>query len=230
VIAANRDEYFARPAEGPAVRETSDGPVVAPRDLQAGGTWLGLNRGGVFAAVTNRPCAESDRSRRSRGLVVMDALGAASAEAAARDLASLPTDTYNPFNAFVADGQRAFAMVYEDAPRLIELDPGAHVIGNADPDSHSHPKVSHVLERAVKASDLPRERVLDELAGICCEHQLGGASIGDTCVHLEQYGTRSSLLLLLGDDARHSQLFYADGPPCANEYDDHTSLLQELRR
>ncbi|MGH0029521.1 MAG: NRDE family protein, partial [Myxococcota bacterium] len=78
VVAANRDEYLDRPTEGPALRETArgDGRVVAPRDARAGGTWLGLNENGLFAAITNRRCESPDPDRRSRGLIVMDALSA----------------------------------------------------------------------------------------------------------------------------------------------------------
>jgi uncharacterized protein with NRDE domain len=53
VIAANRDEFLARPAEGPALRMRGSGPILAPLDLEAGGTWLGLNARGVFVGLTN---------------------------------------------------------------------------------------------------------------------------------------------------------------------------------
>ena len=65
VIAANRDEFFERPASGPALRDTATGPIIAPVDRRAGGTWLGLNPAGVFAAVTNRPCPEPCRHGKS---------------------------------------------------------------------------------------------------------------------------------------------------------------------
>src|SRR5262249_10657645 len=77
VIAANRDEFLDRPAEGPALREIAGGRIVAPRDVRAGGTWLGVNALGVFAALTNRRTSEPDPVRRSRGLLVLDALEAA---------------------------------------------------------------------------------------------------------------------------------------------------------
>jgi uncharacterized protein with NRDE domain len=53
VVAANRDEFLDRPAEGPALRSSRTGPIVAPRDLEAGGTWVGVSARGVFAGLTN---------------------------------------------------------------------------------------------------------------------------------------------------------------------------------
>ena len=59
VIAANRDEYLDRPAEPPALRFWHGRSVLAPRDVRAGGTWLGTNDAGVFAGITNRPTPAS---------------------------------------------------------------------------------------------------------------------------------------------------------------------------
>ena len=53
VVAANRDEFLDRPAEGPALRSSRTGQIVAPRDLEAGGTWVGVSARGVFAGLTN---------------------------------------------------------------------------------------------------------------------------------------------------------------------------------
>jgi uncharacterized protein with NRDE domain len=228
VVAANRDEFFDRPAEGPALRRVEGGTALAPRDLRAGGTWLGLGERGVFAAVTNRRCPQPDAARRSRGLLALDAMARPSARAAADMLAALPERAYNPFNCLVADTRECFALVYEDRPRLQRLAPGAYVVGNVDPDTSDHPKVCRVRERARRAARLPRGKVLAELAAICREHLSGGRTLDDTCVHLDGYGTRSSALLLLADPAPASRFLFADGPPCSVEYRDFTSLLHEL--
>ena len=132
VVAANRDEYLDRPAEGPALRRGPGGAVVAPLDAQAGGTWLGLNAHGVFVALTNLRTGEPNPTLKSRGAVVMDALAFGSADATAGALARLPRDTYNSFNCFVADPAAAYLITYRDRPEVHSLAPGVHVVGNAD--------------------------------------------------------------------------------------------------
>jgi uncharacterized protein with NRDE domain len=156
VVAANRDEFFARPAEGPAIRSARSGRVLAPRDLEAGGSWVGLSERGVFAGLTNlRPIAGAPARRalgeagdgmevregrgepgasplRSRGEVVMAALEARSAEEAAETLSRLEEGLYNPFQLFVGDARTAALLVYRDRPRIFALEPGLHVVGNID--------------------------------------------------------------------------------------------------
>ncbi len=70
VVAANRDEFYARPSA--ALAHWADAPqVIAGRDLEAGGTWMGATTGGRFAAVTNfRDPAEVMPNARSRGELV----------------------------------------------------------------------------------------------------------------------------------------------------------------
>jgi uncharacterized protein with NRDE domain len=234
VIAANRDEYFDRPSEGPALQTTPSGKIVAPRDVRAGGTWFGVNPQRVFVALTNRPTETPDPTLESRGHVVTDALAGSSAVDSARILAAIPAGRHNPFNALVSDGQRAFTLVYQEKGELRELEPGAHVVGNADPDDRSHPKIAHVLDQAERAAKLPVEQALDALSSICRQHDCAREDdprgpLGDPCVHLDEYGTRSSFLLTLGARGEaFDRLHYADGPPCRTEYDDFTALLTEL--
>jgi len=232
VAAANRDEYHARPAEGPALREGPGGPVAAPRDLRAGGTWLGVNRHGVFAALTNRPSACADVTCRSRGLLVMDALALAKASDAAAWLHALPTGAYNPFNLFVADAQDAYVAVYEQTSRVRALEPGVHVLGNADPDDRSVAKVARLHGKAARAASAGPDTVLDELAAVCRSHDGDDGPLSDTCIHVGDqatgYGTRSSTLLWLGAPGVRSEWRYADGPPCQTAYEDRSRVLHEL--
>ncbi len=228
-VAANRDEYLDRPAEGPALRAGPQGPIVAPLDLRAGGTWWGINPMGVFAAVTNRPTAQLDATRRSRGRLVVDLLAAGSARQAAEHAGALGRGLYNPCNLFLADARDAFAVVYEDTPVLLALAPGVHVIGNADPDDRSVAKIRRTMARAERVAAGPAHAVRDGLAELCRTHGDDADSTGDTCVHRGGYGTRSSTLLRLGSG--HDDLLeHADGPPCTGSYGDFTPLLAELGR
>ena len=229
LAAANRDEFQDRPAEGPALRFGEGGPVVAPRDGEAGGTWLGVNRFGVFAGVLNRSSEERDSAARSRGLLVLDVLAAGSARAAAGALGSLPQAAYNPFNLFVGDAVDAFAVTYEGAPRVRALSPGVHVFGNRDPDDLEHPKTGRLFARAEKIAVGPAECALEELERLCRAHEPDAEDPRlSACVHAGRYGTRSSALLRLAADPREDRFLFADGPPCETPYEDFTTLLREL--
>jgi uncharacterized protein with NRDE domain len=228
-VAANRDEYLDRPAEGPALRDGPSGPIVAPLDRRAGGTWWGINPMGVFAAVTNRPAARLDSTRRSRGQLVVDLLAADSAGQAAERASALASGLYNPCNLFLADAAEAYAIVYEDVPTLLALAPGVHVVGNADPDDRAVAKIRRTMERAERVAAGPPRAVRDGLAALCRTHGDDSDSLGDTCVHRSGYGTRSSTLLRLGSND-DDLLEHADGPPCTSAYTHFTPLLAELGR
>lgn len=106
IVAANRDELHTRPA-APAGWWPDHPQILAGRDLQAAGTWLGLTRTGRFAALTNYRDPEQRRAAApSRGALVADMLmaGGSVAEGLAylRDVG----DEYNAFNLIFSDGER----------------------------------------------------------------------------------------------------------------------------
>lgn len=191
VVAANRDEFFARPAEGPAIREGRAGRILAPRDLEAGGTWLGLNDRGVFVGLTNlRPekpdpldpdgPARATPGLRSRGEVVLSALEARSAAEAVQALGDLEEGAYNPFQLLVADERQARLVIYRARPEIVALLPGVHVVGNVEermdegadptpPESRMR-KLTRVRRRVERMMTQPDRDLLEGLAGICREH------------------------------------------------------------
>jgi hypothetical protein len=109
LIAANRDEMVARPWRPPA-RHWPDRPeTIAGIDLEAGGSWLGMNDHGVVAGILNRPqTLGPDPMKRSRGEIVLDALDHADAAEAAEALAALDPAAYRPFNLVIADNRDAW--------------------------------------------------------------------------------------------------------------------------
>ena len=165
VLLANRDEYFDRPFEAPAVRDDARG-IVAPRDIRAGGTWLGINRFGVIAAITNRGHGVFDGVR-SRGLLVSDALQRESAESSVRWLERhLQAEAYAGFNLLVVDARHAWVIRHDgasapqrpDAADVVRLAPGAHALSNLhDLDEVPVPPLGRVPEER-EALDTTLER------------------------------------------------------------------------
>lgn len=133
VLLGNRDEAFARPFEAPRLLDETWG-IVAPRDLEAGGTWLGMNRHGLVAALTNRDMDPAVEGVRSRGLLVLDALAHASAEAAhAWASVHVPTTSYAGFHLVLADASYAFLLRHRAAEATTDgrrLAPGVHLLTN----------------------------------------------------------------------------------------------------
>jgi uncharacterized protein with NRDE domain len=106
VVAANRDEFFARPS-APAGFWTDHPDLLAGRDLHAGGTWLGVSRKRRFAALTNfREGGLQRPDSPSRGALVADFLaGESDPHRYLEELASRGSE-YNGFNLFVGDRHR----------------------------------------------------------------------------------------------------------------------------
>lgn len=106
VVAANRDEFFSRPS-APAGFWKEAPQILAGRDLQGGGTWLGITRGQRFSALTNyREGGQQRPEAPSRGALAADFLaGESDPEAYLATLSRRGAD-YNGFNLFVGDGRR----------------------------------------------------------------------------------------------------------------------------
>jgi len=203
---------------------------VAPQDLDAGGTWMGVNSEGVFVGLTNRPVAAKPASARSRGLLVLDALRAASAALVADEADRQRGERYAPFNLLATDGHQSWLIRRTEAGEQSRqaLEPGIHVICNRDPDDLSSTKVRRI-EAMLADLDLglTPERLTGELFQVLGAHPAGSNPLENPCVHTAEYGTRSSSVLMLG--ASHRSYWYADGAPCETKYRDFTVLLDDLR-
>ena len=165
VVAANRDEFLARPAEDFAIRTSAAGPILSPLDLEAGGTWVGLSQRGVFAGLTNlrpRPGSgvtdTSTQQLRSRGDVVMMALESESAADAANQAARLEAGAYSPFQLMVADGRDAFLVVYRDRPAVLELEAGPHIVGNVEDETIAFVSVTLLCSARAPRTTTTRSR------------------------------------------------------------------------
>lgn len=229
VVAANRDEYLARPALPPMT--LSDKPhIVGGKDLRASGTWLGINQHGMVAGLLNRRNGglENDRNLRSRGLLCLDALRFATAAEAAQFVAGGSGRDYNPFNLLIASRKEAF-VAYNRCGQieLVSLEPGVHLLTNLDVDDFECPRISRSrrhFEELGSRTDFARDPVAlrGELHRLLADHstQLDPRSgrPNSLCLHLGDYGTRSSSMIFMGRQPERIFHFFAGGPPCTSSY------------
>ncbi len=206
VVAANRDEFYARPTAD--AHFWADAPdLLAGKDLEAGGTWLGVTRSGRFAAVTNYAEVTPPDAPCSRGELTQNFLAG---DMGAQDyVATLDGPAYRGYNLLVFDGQD---LVYASnrAPTQV-LTPGVYGLANATLNT-AWPKVTlgtELLQTALnnhaQSADLlallgdrtipPDDQLPDTGRPLDLRRQTASCFIpGDA------YGTRASTCLWISDD------------------------------
>jgi uncharacterized protein with NRDE domain len=223
VLAANRDEFYHRPAR--AARFWEEVPeVLAGRDLSAGGTWLGVTRRGRFAALTNFREPGAAAGARSRGLLVSAFLqGDMTPLAYAQEVADRSAD-YSGFNLLVGDAGMLVAVGNRGTPPTL-LEPGVHGLSNHLLDT-PWPKVERA--RAALAALLPSPPRHEELLALLADDRPApDDALPDTGIGLAMertlspvfirapgYGTRASSVLLLGRERiAFAERVFVDGEP-----------------
>lgn len=228
VVAANRDEFYERPARPPA-RLADDPWIVAGCDVRAGGTWLGVNACGLVAGVLNRrsPTAP-DPTRRSRGLLCLEALRQRSVQAARALVQREAAHLYNPFNLLIAAPDAACVIGNRSGQMLdTPLEPGLHLLTNLELNDPECPRIAksyglfeeaqgHLTEHSV-------DRFLTRLRSILSDHSTPldprePLPPNNLCVHTDHFGTRSSTVLMYSARAQRFRMWHAAGPPCQVEY------------
>lgn len=218
LVAANRDEAWRRKSESPRPGESGARRIYAPRDIQAGGTWLGVNDAGLFVGITNRFGAPPDARKRSRGLLVMEALAASTRDEAIDAAFSRGARAHNPFHLAVADTS-GVSILWDDG-RTLQIEhrgPGVHVLTERSLGAVDHPRDDRLgeLDGWLRESDGPP---LDELHFWLSGH--GEDPLDGPCVHAPQweYGTRSSTILWFTDGGNLG-FHWAGAAPCEARWD-----------
>ena len=217
VVAANRDEAYARPA-APAHWWMDAPELLAGRDLREGGTWMGVTRAGRFAAVTNfrDPGFAQLPHAPSRGALVADFLrGGADAEAYARDL-SARAAAYNGFNLLVGDAGGLFYLSNR-AEGVRRLEPGVYGLSNhlLDTPWPKTVRARQAMADALAAADGSAadgwESGLWEMLGtrvVAADDELPDTGVGREFERMlsppfirgDAYGTRASTVLTIATD------------------------------
>jgi uncharacterized protein with NRDE domain len=113
VVAANRDELHARPAAPAGFWKDHPG-ILAGRDLEAGGTWMGVTRSGRFAAVTNYRGGRDANAAQSRGALVTGFLLNSQDPGSCMSQIFKKKDSYSGFNLLAADGNELWWLSNRD--------------------------------------------------------------------------------------------------------------------
>ncbi|HME82501.1 MAG TPA: NRDE family protein [Candidatus Eremiobacteraceae bacterium] len=230
IVAANRDEFEGRPSTDP-LRLCEHPLVVGGRDEVAGGTWLAVSELGVIVALTNRRGAgRHDPAKRSRGQLVLELSGLASAARIEERLRLVDTAEYNPFVFVALDRDRGIAAhAGDDGLRVASMPDGLHVVTNWEMDDDRHPKSRRTAQLASSVDIAVGEpELIDRLHRLLGDHAPGErGDDGGVCVHRpqERYGTRSSAIVTLakGGPAR---FYYGRGHACENRMQDVSALFQ----
>ena len=207
IVAANRDEFHARPS-APAAFWPDAPNVLGGRDLEAGGTWLGATTDGRFAAVTNvrEPAAENptDAKKRSRGALTAEFLRSTASAVGFSN--RLDGNDYAGFNLLLAD-QDNLLYVSNRAEKTQILAPGIYGLSNHRLDS-PWPKLLKLRAGfAAALNHLPDETAFFEL--LADRDIVPDAHLPETGVPLHwerllsavfvqspDYGTRASTVLM----------------------------------
>lgn len=229
VLIANRDEFHARRTE--AVHPWADLPIIGGRDLEAGGTWMGVTTavGGPrrLAAVTNvrDSIAEPMPDKRSRGLLPVEFLTSGGSAAGSAAALVADADHYAPVNLVVDDGGDTWWAT--NHPRVVSarIAPGVHGLSNGGLDE-PWPKVTKGIAELSGQLDATPEVLLDLLydtaiadddtlphTGVPIDVERGLSAM---FVDMGEYGTRASSVVRIGYDG-HGDIterqYARDTPP-----------------
>lgn len=245
IVVANRDEFLGR-ASAPPARWPDDARIVAGRDLVAGGTWLGCRidgSGRIVGLLNRRPAANlpaSGPGDRSRGLLCLETLAASSIETALAGLDDKEVARYGGFNLFVANLERAVVLDNGEGARTVPLEPGLSVLTNLDVNDPRCPRLASASKRFEALAPMLRggadvDECVPALASVLASHEDGVEVVDDEavrrfgpeaavrfariCVHVNDYGTRSSSMIFVKKDGS-VKYFHANGAPCEAEFEE----------
>ncbi|WP_212626303.1 NRDE family protein [Pseudomonas sp. PP3] len=212
IVAANRDEFYARPSL-PLAQWPEAPHVYAGRDLEAGGTWLGVGVNGRFAALTNIRDPHQPPGRKSRGeLVARFLTGDLSIDDYLTDVVARSPE-YGGFNLLVGNKNELWHFNARETEAVL-LPPGLYGLSNAGLDT-PWPKLLRAKAALSEVLDDPQPQAL--LALLSDAQTAPFAELPDTGVGLatetllssvfiasQSYGTRASTALIVqADGTRH---------------------------
>ncbi|MCS6795819.1 MAG: NRDE family protein [Raineya sp.] len=228
VLLANRDEFYARPT-AKAHQWDCAGKIIAGRDLQAGGTWLGIDRKGRFSALTNyRDPKNIKANAPSRGELVQNYLLSQTDPLKYMFQVQYKAHNFNGFNLLV--GNREDIFYYSNYAKSIQkIGDGIHGLSNHLLNTYWY-KVGLGKEKLENYLNQNERLNIDDLLGILEDESLPAEDhfiqqtglpfemekmLAPIFIRSENYGTCSSTVLLwdINDKVTFVEKSYQYGKP-----------------
>jgi uncharacterized protein with NRDE domain len=225
LCASNRDERTDRPAAPPGLYVGLRHRLLAPRDRQAGGSWIAVDERGRFAGLTNLAGAPPVAGAPSRGLLPLLALDQPDLDAAAAAVrVRLAQQPHAGFQLVLADAERILVMRHAGGVvRLQDWQDPVLVLGNEHGPGELQPRHLHLALA-------PHADAAQRLAA--CLPMLrdpGGDGHHAICKRGDSYGTVSSSLLGVPKDSMAGLVWrYAPGPPDTTAFRNYGNLGRRL--
>lgn len=208
ILAGNRDEFYDRPAKNAHFWNTNP-PVLAGKDLKAGGTWLGVSDKGELGAITNyRDLTNPTKGEKSRGAIIPEFLNRENDLQKALEPFIEHGELYSGFNLIAGDTENLF-YVSNITNQIERLHPGCYGISNAFLNT-PWPKVNSAkknFKSIISSDEIDEEAVFNllQIRKTYPEHLLPqtGLSpelekdVSSIFIETENYGTRCSTLLMI---------------------------------
>ncbi len=208
IMASNRDEFYARPTEQIAPWSDNEN-IIAGRDKQDGGTWMGVTKDGRFSALTNyRDLSRIKNNAPSRGFLVGNFLQKNESPEEYLKEIQKKTSQYNNFNLLVGDTSDLFYFSNVNN-ELVKVEPGIHGLSNRFLDT-PWPKVEKgkkELQKHIQNDNIDTELIFNLLSDTSTppDNELPDTGVGlewervlsPIFIKTQKYGTRASSILTI---------------------------------
>lgn len=195
IVAANRDEYYARPTR-PAMFWPENTQILAGKDLSMGGTWMGITRSGRFAAITNlRGAPKHETHTTSRGQIPKKYLESNESPKAYLEKLTKSLKEFEDFNLLIGNG-KDYYYFNSQSSNILQLSAGFYGLSNQLLNCN-WPKVQHGKEQLKTAvnSDKMEQNLFQILSNTGDERPFSNSFIAAS-----EYGTRSKTILTWNAD------------------------------
>ncbi len=228
IIANNRDEQVTRNFSPPLVLNHSP-YIIGGKDLEKGGTWLGINENRIFVNILNKFVNKEtflgSNNYRSRGMLILDLLKMNSINKILDSLTTLNINDYLPFYLVVSDIKSVFFAKYDRGLNITDISDKLSIVGNLDPFSEWD-KYNYAYERL---NNIKEKQSLFNTLKEVLKAQQGSKSIPSTdfSVNLGNFQTTSSTIVEFSSN--DIGYFFANGSPLNSNYKNYSFLTRRLK-